>query len=54
VNDKLILFELAESKGGESCSSALNRCEQIINNILSIAGNVNVSNHVWKKIFDFN
>ncbi|KEH29968.1 serine carboxypeptidase-like protein [Medicago truncatula] len=41
IPDCEVAIKTCESKGGESCSSALYQCEQIINNILSISGNVN-------------
>jgi len=38
------MFDLSESGGRESCLLAYRQCEGITNDILSISGNINVSN----------
>jgi len=38
------MFDLSETGGKESCLLAFKQCEGITNDILSIAGNINVSN----------
>jgi len=41
----LFVFDFSETQGGRSCDNALNICMNIFDNILSIAGDINVSNH---------
>jgi hypothetical protein len=43
------MFDFLESEGGDSCLTALNQCDQITSSILSITGNINVSNIMTKQ-----
>lgn len=39
-----LCLNLSETEGGESCSLALNACQEIFDDILQIVGDINVSN----------
>lgn len=43
------MFDLSETEGGESCSLALNACQEIFDDILQIVGDINVSNYMTEQ-----